>query len=250
MKPEMEYSLMTQLISEGRLELGSSQRPPLFKVESNIIVIEELNELPLNEWIYTEEVDGQWYLWVNATKLGTISKTFSGSGFWENDRVATASIQPYIEIFGIENMVQFDEFIEIKKVANMTIEEYKEMIIEKADIYFDTIGTFGFESKCLGELKTFDSDFKSVSQINGLVSIAQQNLIDTLMGLDDEPQITSWKERGVDLCYEWTNEQVIALGKDLAKAISFLEHNREVTIVSINACSTREELDLLASSLV
>ena len=149
----------------------------------------------------------------------------------------------WLEVFS--NDIYTDEQIQEKRrIANMweTLEGAQELAIAQVNEYFDTLALNGFDSDCLGEIKHFDSDAKSVQQIMGQFSTALGRQLQKMVNPDITFTSLRWKESGITVCYEWTDEQIIALATSLQEATQELEHARELVIDVVENCNTIDEV--------
>lgn len=203
------------------------------------------SHLTYREMFPVKEVNGDTYLLLGRNEFHIINGERVPNG---NFKFLTwEEVEPWVEVFEVTPLTD-TELLSMETIYN-TLDGAKIMVSNRANEYFNAIGAMGFESDCLGETKVFASDDRSVAQINGMVTVAQQNLIEELMGIEDDQEIVSWRAKDEDVCYPWENMQVIKLGKDLARASKELEHNRELTLVTIKEAQTIEEVLAIAEQL-
>lgn len=238
---------LNSYMMKGAITFDSHERVPFFVCtkDSTITINEE--ELNVMENFYTETHQGITYVKMDSTgkafgKLNGAEPTYSASYTPERQLVWVEQLGTAISA----NMMQ-----EIRRVSNLleTIEGAKEVALEQINEYFDNLALQGFESDCLGEVKRFDTDPKSVSQIMGQVLTATQNQVKKLIDPGADTVKVSWKESGVTLCYDWTDEQMLKLGEDLQKATTMLEHKREELIATIENCTEVEQVTDVLSQL-
>ena len=129
-----------------------------------------------------------------------------------------------------------------------TLDELKLTYVNQAKSMLDEIANQGIKSTCLGEEKTFSTDATSIARINGLVTIAQQNLINQMLGLSVERSKTPWKDASTNVCFEFTDQQIIQLGGEIGNAIIELEHQKELAEEAIMSATSKEELEVIMSA--
>lgn len=130
-----------------------------------------------------------------------------------------------------------------------TTEEVRQQLISQVNTTLDNLSSQGMQSSCLGDTRTFTTDEKSVTRINGLVTIAQQNLINQILGVKVERSRTPWKDASTELCFDFTDAQIIQLGGEIGNAMIELEHTREELLQALNNAETVEEMMSIVSTI-